>query len=91
MPSSGLFFNFLTFWIKNTVEYGHFIFLKQLDVQFLAAQLEEWRKWGWPIVKMVNFSVRLPRGPPEEGPWNEVLILNRTTREEIRRAQNYGI
>ncbi|KAM3174994.1 hypothetical protein ACTXT7_009406 [Hymenolepis weldensis] len=59
--------------------------------QILAAQLEEWRKWGWPIVKMVNFSVRLPRGPPEEGPWNEVLILNRTTREEIQRAQNYVV
>ncbi|VDO07057.1 unnamed protein product [Rodentolepis nana] len=39
---------------------------------------------------MMNFSARLPRGPPKEGPWNEVLILNRTTREEIRRVQNYA-
>lgn len=39
---------------------------------------------------MVNFTVRLPRGPPEEGPWNEVVILNRHTLTEIRRAQNYG-
>ncbi|VDM22146.1 unnamed protein product, partial [Hydatigera taeniaeformis] len=51
----------------------------------------DWRRWGWPIVRMVNFTVRLPRGPPDESQWNQVVILNRSTHEERRRAQNYVI
>nr|CDS16664.1 n acetylated alpha linked acidic dipeptidase [Echinococcus granulosus] len=52
-------------------------------------QVQDWRRWGWPIVKMVNFTVRLLRGPPEKGPWNDVVILDRSTHVEGRRAQNY--
>ncbi|VDK31625.1 unnamed protein product [Taenia asiatica] len=57
--------------------------------QLAGKQIKDWKRWGWPIVKTINFTVRLPRGPPEEGPWNEVVILNRSTHTEIRRAQNY--
>ncbi|KAM7539836.1 hypothetical protein Aperf_G00000041331 [Anoplocephala perfoliata] len=51
--------------------------------------LKDWRSWGWPIVKTVNFKARLPRGPQIEGPWNKVSILDRDTQVEIRKAQNF--
>ncbi|VDD78589.1 unnamed protein product, partial [Mesocestoides corti] len=52
-------------------------------------QLRDWREWGWPIVETVNLSVRLPRGPPDEGPWNEVSILDRSSLQKIHQGQNH--
>ncbi|KAL5112874.1 N-acetylated-alpha-linked acidic dipeptidase 2 [Taenia crassiceps] len=57
--------------------------------QLAGKQLQDWKRWGWPIVKTVNFTVRLPRGPPEGGPWNEVAILERSTHTRLQSAQNY--
>ncbi|CAH8570931.1 unnamed protein product [Schistosoma guineensis] len=47
-----------------------------------------WKEWGWPIVDRQEFYVTLPLGPPENGPWNEVLLTNSDGTEVIHRAQN---
>ena len=60
-------------------------------IPLLSEKLErDWRRWGWPIVRKVDFRVRMPRGPPADGPWNEVAILDRISKEVKRVAQNYG-
>lgn len=47
-----------------------------------------WKEWGWPIVNRQEFYVTLPFGPPENGPWNEVILTNFDGTEVIHRAQN---
>ncbi|CAH8856939.1 unnamed protein product [Trichobilharzia szidati] len=47
-----------------------------------------WREWGWPIVNRQEFYVTLPLGPPENGPWNEVLLTDESGSHVLHRAQN---
>ncbi|BHF60193.1 hypothetical protein SprV_0100315600 [Sparganum proliferum] len=56
----------------------------------LAARIaSDWRRWNWPIVRLVNFSVRLPQGPAISGSWNRIALVNATTNKTLHVMKNF--
>ncbi|CAL8097844.1 unnamed protein product [Calicophoron daubneyi] len=56
----------------------------------LAAEMAAlWKTWGVPTVHSQEFFATLPLGPPQGGPWNQVLLTNEDGSVVFHQSQNY--